>query len=138
MSVIRCRCYTRFFNMAENQLESIEYKSVSKPYRDAHYLTMFCIVWPLTSCLHFFKALHRLGSGHRSSGVWPLKNGYKVHGYIDRENLSLGCYNVPHLLFQFVYPVGGRQWGNRGLRVSLFYPAASITLLQYMKIWCNI
>ena len=37
------------------------------------------------------------------------------------------------IIGQFIHPVG---WGKEG--GSLFQPAKSFTLLEYMKIWCKI
>ena len=61
-------------------------------------------------------------------------NGYRI--YVDimtREKL------LQIFIGQLEYPVEGERWGKGvGWRVSLFLPSASITLLEYIKIWCYI
>ena len=61
---------------------------------------------------------------------------------MDIEYVDKGIFivNLGSLFIgQFVHPVGGREWcKGGGWGVLLFKPAASINLLEYMKIRCNL
>ena len=64
-------------------------------------------------------------------------NGYRIREYIDKGKfvVNLGCYNGPHFLVSLFIQSEGKGW-DKG--IGLLYPVMSITLLENMKIWCNI
>ena len=62
------------------------------------------------------------------------------HGYIGKEKfaVNLACQYGPHLLIILFISRSGEGGVKRWVRISLFQPAESITLLENMKIWYNI
>ena len=65
--------------------------------------------------------------------------GYRIlHGYYDKGKFRLLTW--ASFVGQFVHPAGGEgSKGGKGggLGVSLFQPALSFTVLEYMIIWCK-